>query len=144
VSPAGINREVVIQRTIWIKEMLEGLRQLPLEDEKLFFSDPRNPAAAESYLRRALEALMDLGRHILAKGFGQPVTSYKEIAQGLEEKGVLSKELGAVMRKMAGYRTRMVHFYHEIGSKELYSICKDHLEEIEEVLDEMIKWTKGP
>ncbi|RLD96867.1 MAG: hypothetical protein DRI91_06340 [Aquificota bacterium] len=63
---------------------------------------------------------MDLGRHILAKGFGQPVTSYKEIAQGLEEKGVLSKELGVVMRKMAGYRTRMVHFYHEIGSKELF------------------------
>ncbi len=142
MSPSGINREVVVQRTLWIREMLDGLRQLPLEDKELFFSDPRNPAAAESYLRRALEALMDLGRHILAKGFGQPATSYKEIAQGLEEKGVLSRDLGAIMRKMAGYRTRMVHFYHEISPEELYIICWNHLEEIELVLDEMIKWTK--
>ncbi len=30
-------------------------------------SDRRNPAAAESYLRRSLEAIFDIGRHILAK-----------------------------------------------------------------------------
>jgi len=35
-------------------------------------SDPRNVASAESYLRRGLEALLDLGRHLLAKGFAWP------------------------------------------------------------------------
>ena len=44
-----------------------------------FTSGPLNAPAAESYLRRALEALMDLGRHILAKGFGRGVAEYKKI-----------------------------------------------------------------
>ena len=30
----------------------------------MFRADPRNVAAAESYLRRALEALLDLGRPV--------------------------------------------------------------------------------
>jgi hypothetical protein len=35
-------------------------------------------------LRRSLEALMDLGRHIVAKGFGRGVTEYREIESVLE------------------------------------------------------------
>lgn len=33
-------------------------------------------AAGESFLRRALEVLLDLGRHVLAKGFGRVVPEY--------------------------------------------------------------------
>lgn len=36
-------------------------------------------AAADSYLRRALEALMDLGRHILGKGLGRAASEYREV-----------------------------------------------------------------
>jgi hypothetical protein len=36
--------------------------------------------AAESYLRRAVEVLLDMGRHILAKEFALAVSEYKEIA----------------------------------------------------------------
>ena len=50
----------------------DGVGSLPLADLQAFTADPRMVATAgDSYLRRALEALLDLGRHVLAKGFGR-------------------------------------------------------------------------
>jgi hypothetical protein len=87
-------------------------RSLPLGDQQKFFSDTRNVWTAEACLRRGLEALFDLGRHILAKGFGKGVTEYKEIAAELKVQGVLSQDDAELLRTLAGYRNRLVHFYH--------------------------------
>jgi uncharacterized protein YutE (UPF0331/DUF86 family) len=97
--------------------------------------DKRNIWSAESCLRRCLEGLMDLGRHILAKAFGLGISDYEEIASGLEKCGVISNTESAKLRILAGYRNRMVHFYHEISHKELYEICKDELSDISHVAD---------
>lgn len=53
-----------------IQEFLVELKRLSLMTEDEFLSDRRNPAAAESYLRRSIEAVFDIGRHILAKSYG--------------------------------------------------------------------------
>ena len=42
-----------------------------------FLADKRNPAVTESYLRRCLEAVFDLSRHILAKSYGFKELEYK-------------------------------------------------------------------
>lgn len=70
MMPKRPSRRVIADRLGWIESMVESLRMLPLESKQAFFADRRNVAAAESYLRRGLEALLDLGPHILAKGFG--------------------------------------------------------------------------
>jgi len=131
---------VIADRTAWVRSMLISIRSLPLESREAFRSDPRNVAAAESYLRRALEALLDLGRHILAKGFGEGVGEYKEIARALEKQGVLQEQQAAVLRELAGYRNRMVHFYLEISSEELQEICGNRLADIENLLDSLTHW----
>lgn len=142
MTPGQLNRTVIAERTVWIRQMLQGIRELPLNSLDDFLADSRNVAAAESYLRRALEALHDLGRHVLAKGFGEPATEYKAVASGLEKRKVLAAEQGDLMRKMAGYRNRMVHFYSEITPAELYQICSAHLGEVEEVLSALLDWFK--
>ena len=70
MTPDRLSRKVVTERSDWVTEMLERIKALPLESLEDFGSDQRNVDAAESCLRRALEALLDLGRHTLAKGFG--------------------------------------------------------------------------
>ena len=50
--------KIVAERAAWIEEMLRGVRALPLESYEQFIGDPRNVAAADSYVRRALEAVM--------------------------------------------------------------------------------------
>jgi len=137
---SSIRAEVVAEKISYVRNMLEALRLLPLSTYEDFLSDARNAAAAESYLRRALEALFDLGRHILARAFSMAPAEYKQIAEALVKKGVVSKEEGRILREMAGYRNRMVHFYQEIGEPELYSICRDSLGDIEMVTKTFGKW----
>ncbi|NWG02126.1 MAG: DUF86 domain-containing protein [Syntrophaceae bacterium] len=142
MSPGDIDLKVIAQRAFWISQMMDSLKDLRLEEKTAFLSDRHKIAAAESYLRRVLEALFDIGRHILAKGFAFPATEYKEIAKGLSENKVLIEKEAELMRKMAGYRNRMVHFYHEITSEELHEICLYHLDEIKFLSDKLVQWTK--
>jgi len=82
----GLQEKVITERVAWIREMLAGIRSLPLASYEEFVSDRRNIAAAESYLRRALEALLDLGRHLLAKGFALAVSEYRETPSGFRRR----------------------------------------------------------
>jgi uncharacterized protein YutE (UPF0331/DUF86 family) len=146
MSPGSIDEKVIAQRARWIREAIASMRELPLADRQVFLGNKHNIAAAESYLRRSLEALFDVGRHILAKGFSYPATEYKEIARGLFEKAILEQDEAELLRKMAGYRNRMVHFYHDISPEELLEICLNHTAEIERLLERMLQWlrsTKG-
>lgn len=68
------NQRVVADRLDWVQRMVEEIRSLPLGSLDEFISDRRNIGAAESCLRRALEALLDFGRHLLAKVFGEAVS----------------------------------------------------------------------
>ena len=88
--PGKISKRVVSDRLAWVERMLNEIRALPLESKSVFMQDSRNVWAAESCLRRSLEALFDMGRHIAAKGFGDPVTEYREIAAALKRHAVIS------------------------------------------------------
>jgi len=142
LSPGRVSSKVVTDRFSWIEEMIGGIRSLPLKSKEDFLSDRRNIWAAESRLRRALEALLDLGRHILAKGFGQGVSEYKEIATKLGENGVLLGEEVKLLRILAGYRNRLVHFYHEVTSEELYEICAYRLGDLEKMKRAYLRWLR--
>lgn len=125
--PGKISKRVVSDRLAWVDRMLSEIRALPLESKTLFMQDTRNIWAAESCLRCALEALFDMGRHIAAKGFGEAVTEYKEIASTLNRRNVISASDLELMKKLAGYRNRLVHFYHDVSVDELFEICASHL-----------------
>ncbi|HHS96396.1 MAG TPA: DUF86 domain-containing protein [Chloroflexi bacterium] len=142
MSPGQLSKRVVGDRLAWVQRMLEEIRSLPLDSREAFFADRRNVWAAESCLRRALEALLDLGRHILAKGFGIGTSEYKEIAIRLEEQGVITSDEAALLRTLAGYRNRLVHFYHEVTPEELYEICAHRLTDLERVAAAYRRWIK--
>ncbi len=142
MTVAPIRAEIVTEKVSYVREMVAALRLLPLADFEAFSADSRNAAAAESYLRRALEALFDLGRHILTKAFTVAPVEYKEIAQSLAKQGVLPESEAGLLREMAGYRNRMVHFYHEIGTEELYTICRDGLADLERITGALVSWLR--
>ena len=142
MTPSVLSARIVTARLAWVRTMLARIRALPLDTADLFAADPRTPAAAESYLRRGLEALMDLGRHVLAKGFAVSAAEYKEIATRLEEVGVLGDADRQVLIRLAGYRNRLVHFYDEISERELYEICATELGDVERIARAIADWTQ--
>lgn len=142
MMPGKISRRVVADRLAWVERMVAEIRALPLADREAFFADRRNLWTAESCLRRALEALLDLGRHILAKGFGIGVSEYKEIAVALGEQKVLPPDETQLLRLLAGYRNRLVHFYHEVSPEELYEICCLRLTDLETIAHAYRRWLR--
>lgn len=142
MSPGKIRRKLLLDRVSWIRTMLERMRSLPLGSLEVFLADDRNTASAESFLRRALEALLDLGRHVLAKGFGVGAVEYKAIAEELDNLGIVNHEEAETFRKMAGYRNRLTHFYEEVSAEELYEICTTNLEDIEIILEALLAWIR--
>ena len=63
--PGKANQRVIADRLDWVQRMTGEIRALPLDSLDAFTGDRRNIGAAESCLRRALEALLDLGRSLL-------------------------------------------------------------------------------
>ena len=127
MNPIAISKRVVVDRLEHVDSPLREIRPLPIENQRGFFADRRNIWAAEPCLRRSLEALFDIGRHVLAKGFGSGVSESKEIAVRLQEKAVFSEAEANLLMVLAGYRNRLVHFYHEVFAEELFEICVNQL-----------------
>ena len=140
MTPSQARKSVILERLAWIEQLLAEMRDLPLADHAEFTSDPLIAAASESYLRRSLEALLDIGRHILAKGYARAAPDYKSIAMMLGEVGVLTESETRLFRMMAGYRNRLVHFYDEVSKEELFEICSQQLDDIERVSDVFRRW----
>lgn len=140
MAPGKANQRIVAERLAWVQRMVDEIRALPLGSLEEFTGDRRNVGAAESCLRRALEALLDLGRHLLAKVFGEAVTEYKRIADELDRLKVLSPESAHRLRVLAGYRNRMVHFYQDVTAEELYAICTRDIEDLLAVRDAFLNW----
>lgn len=142
MTPSGIRTAVVAEKASRVRKMIEGIWGLPLDTLDDFLGDARNAAAAESYLRRALEGLLDMGRHVLAKGFGIAVAEYKEVAEQLARRGVIGSEDGGVLRLMAGYRNRLVHFYQVVSAAELHEICTRDLVHMKRICEAILHWLR--
>ncbi|MBN1273954.1 MAG: DUF86 domain-containing protein [Candidatus Aminicenantes bacterium] len=140
---SSLNTGRILELLRFIESCLQELKPFSTMKEEEFLADKKNPPFVESYLRRSLEAVFDIGRHILAKTSGFKGIEYKFIATELGQKGVLTKELSDVLYNMAGYRNRMVHFYKEVMPGELYRIVREHLKDIERFVKETASFIKA-
>ena len=139
---SNLNTARILELTRYIESCLEEIKPYSKIGIKEFLSDKKNPPFVESYLRRSLEALFDIGRHILAKTYGFKEIEYKEIARELGKREVISQELSDVLIKMAGYRNRMVHFYKEITPDEIHQILINNLGDFDKFNKEVISFIR--
>ena len=140
MTAGRVSRAVVADRVALIRRLLDETGMLPLHDLGDFTRDPRMVAAGESYLRRALEALLDIARHVLAKGFARGPSEYAEVARQLGDVGVVSREQSERLVLMARYRNRLVHGYDEVTARELYELLARRLDDIEEMVTAVTTW----
>jgi uncharacterized protein YutE (UPF0331/DUF86 family) len=104
-----LNIKLIEDRLGFIIKSSARLKRLSRLDQQDFLKDD-NPAIAESYLRRSLEAIFDIGRHIMAKTARKGIVEYKEIARALGQEGVVTGDQSEKLILMAGYRNRLAIF----------------------------------
>ena len=123
-----LNKEAIQKKLDYIEESVNSLERFGGIKFEKFQADSDNFRIAFYDLHRALEAVMDIGSHILSRIPGARPSSYKDIAMLLEKHKIIPAEFASgKLLKMAGYRNRMVHFYGEITEKELYGIIQKEL-----------------
>ena len=140
MTPSKISQKVAAGKIELIQRFIRQIGAIDLEPAEEFTGSPLNAAAGESNLRRSLEALLDLGRHILARGFGVPAVEYSEIGPKLTECGVLDRDRGETLRKIGGYRNRLVHLYDEITPEELHKILTTELNDVVDITEGIKTW----
>jgi len=129
-----IKRQSILPRISGIEGNLAKLRKFSKEGSRVFDDDIKF-AAAQTYLRQALEGVFNIGSHILSRLPGGRATEYAQIAKKLGELTVVDKNFAEQkLVKMAGYRNRLTHAYSEITQNEMYDIARNHLRDIEEFL----------
>jgi len=133
---SNLNIKLIEDRLGFINKSVTKMKRLSNFKEEEFLEGD-TPAIAESYIRRSLEAIFDIGRHISAKTAGKGVVEYKEIVNALNNTGVITKGLAERLKLMAGYRNRLVHFYHEVTDKELFLIVKNNISDMEDFVKEI-------
>lgn len=138
MTPTGISLKIVNDRLEYLAGCVEELRALPVGSLEEFRADRRNPRAADSLLRHAIQALFDTARHLLAKGFGLSKLEYKEIAREVTARGLVrDPTLAGQLSKIAGYRNRLVHHYENVTPEELFEILRDDLGDLEAIAREL-------
>jgi len=132
VTAGAVDLKVVGDRLGLARTAIADLREMAALDEPTFLNDRRNAAAAESYLRRAIEALFDTARHLLAKGFGVGGLEYRDVARlAAEHQLVEAGALAARLLQIAGFRNRLVHYYHDVTAREILAVVKHDVADLD-------------
>ncbi len=130
-----LRKESLIPRIDGITRNIEKLRVLGSYSVEEFEKESDTYDLAQHHLRLALEGVFHIGSHILSRLPGKRPTSYKDIASRLGETGIIDRMFAQhQLAQMAGYRTRLTHFYHDITPKEIYDIVQNNLTDIETFL----------
>jgi len=138
MTPGKVDLKVVGDRLRVVEVSLSDLEAIPHALFQEFNADRRNPLASDAALRRALEALFDVARHILAKGKGLAGLEYRAVAKLAADHGLISDpELAERFTAMAGYRNRLTHHYDEVTPEELYGIITERLGDVSAIAESL-------
>jgi uncharacterized protein YutE (UPF0331/DUF86 family) len=94
---SNLNTARIPELLRFIETCVQDLIPFSTMTREAFLSDGKNPPFVESYLRKSLEAIFDIGRHILARTKGFKEIEYKTIAKELGARGVITKDLSDVL-----------------------------------------------
>ena len=120
--------ETIKARLQRLEGYLQLLEELQAEPRSTLLGDPIRRGALERYLQLAIEALLDIGNHLLAEqGLARPET-YADVFRLLSEAGLLSESLLEESVGMAGFRNLLVHDYMRLEPARLGEILDTRLE----------------
>lgn len=126
---APVDLDKIRAHMAFIRGRVKALEGIAAGGRERFAEDEILQAAAVRYLHTAIEAMIDIANHIVARqGIGLP-TSYREAIDLLVNEGVLPEGKREAFGRMVSFRNRAVHLYDSIEEEEVFKILSGHLED---------------
>lgn len=116
---------------------LKEIRDTSLED---FLSDKQKIAAAKYFLQTSIEAIVDIGNHIIARlRFGVPENNFQTFELLVQNK-VLDRDKLSTYRQMVKFRNLVVHLYHTVDDERVYQILQENLDDFEDFISKIVSY----
>ena len=123
--------EIIRKRMNRLDDYLTFLKKLQRYSFKEFTADPERYGSAERFLHLAIEALIDMGNHVIADSGLGVVNWYSDIPKIMAEKEFISSELEEKWISMIGFRNTLVHEYIDIDRKIVYDVLQNNIQDLE-------------
>ena len=124
---APIDRGKLRSHLDFVRGTVRKLERLRAEGRDAFMSDEVAQAAATRWLQTAIEALIDMANHVIARErLGVP-RAYSEAMEILVREGILPAERRDTFLAMVRFRNRAVHLYDKVGADEIWRILQEDL-----------------
>jgi uncharacterized protein YutE (UPF0331/DUF86 family) len=108
-------------------EIYQGLKKLQrLKESDL--ENIENVWAVSFGLVAGIEAILDISQYVLTDE-NVKVESYGQIPEKLLEANIINKSFADRLKKMIGFRNRIIHNYPSLDLKELYDIFKKDIDD---------------
>ncbi len=107
-------------------------------------ASPERAWALEHGLQIAIQALLDVGSHILAAEGAGGVEEYADIPIALAERGVLPREYADSIRGMAGFRNLLVHGYARVDLGRLLEFLRTRLDDFATFAGHVVRYLDKP
>ncbi|HHV64373.1 MAG TPA: DUF86 domain-containing protein [Peptococcaceae bacterium] len=129
-----VDKDILQKKAQYIEQTLAKLRILREKTSVEFLGSFQNVDAAKHNLQVAIEAIIDICNHIVARErYGLPNSSVESIDL-LFNHGILDEELTKRLRSMVKFRNRIVHLYQEVDDQQVYRILQEDLKDFEAFL----------
>lgn len=114
--------------------LLAELRDMA-EDE--FLKDRHRQSSAKYNFIAAIEAMIDLGHHLISQNRFRSPEDYADAFAVLAENGVVERDFAEELKKMARFRNRLVHYYWNVDEREIYTILRTRLGDFEKFIGQV-------
>ena len=143
MTEQDFDKEKIIERIGDIKNAVLELEKFQKMDLDEFLKDNDNYNLSAYHLRIAIEAVLTIGTHILSRiPQNGKKKDYTQVILSLADYGVLPKDFSQKIKGMAGYRNRLVHLYWKVEPKELLTVIKENMGDLEEFISHIEKFLK--
>lgn len=130
-----LDKESIQSKIARIRKNVKELKKLGKLSYDKYTKDILHTATTERLLQISIEAMLDIGSHIIAEeSFGEPL-EYRDVFALLIKNGILPQENEAAFLNLAGLRNRIVHVYEDIDHKQIHRFLQENLGDFDAFID---------
>ncbi|MFQ5791803.1 MAG: DUF86 domain-containing protein [Acidobacteriota bacterium] len=134
-----VDREIVLRRIELIREYAGILKEVLALPESDFVGDRDVYLKAERCLEVIIQAMLDIGNHIISdRQFRRP-HRYDEIFEILGDNGVIDPGLAHKLRGLSGLRNILAHAYLDIDRARMREVVVEGFNQFEEYVAHVIE-----
>ena len=117
--------------------ILEKARRYSWEE---FVADPERYGSVERFLHLSLEALQDMGNHIIADLELGVVDRSRDVPEIFTNQRWIDETMKDTWIRMIGFRNILVHDYLEVDRRIVYEILQNRLDDLKQVRDVFVQF----